>query len=161
MTPLEALNKAYAAGFEIWIVADDLDVIGGDDLGQAEYDALLDGLAKHKPAIIEHIRESAYRDLCRLTSGYGLCWALHDKGRAIFMDYPDEGDHFTPQDRFFIQDLFFQASPLPHERRHELLRLQDEARQATEGTPPAPDESLQSHPLKKDLLKNAEIKLPI
>ncbi len=124
----ESLFKAWAAGLEVETAAHDLEVTGGEELSDGEYDALLHGLSSSKDEVVTYLKESAFADLMDLTRDHGLCWALHDGGRAIFMDYPLPGEghnHFTPEDRVFIFSLYLRASPLPHERRHDLMRGQE------------------------------------
>jgi len=124
MTALEILNRIWAAGLDLEVVGDTLRFEGSSRLTQADLDALLAELKAHKSECIDHLRESAYLDLCDLTRNHGLTWALHDEGRAIMPDY---GPRFMPQDVTYIERIRLQASPLPHERRHELLKIQAQA----------------------------------
>lgn len=133
----ESLFTAWAAGLEVETAAHDLEVTGGEELSDGEYDSLLNSLARNKGEVVTYLKESAFVDLMELTRDHGLRWTLHDEGRAIFMDYPapDEGhDHFTHEDRVFIFSLYLRASPLPHERRHDLLRLQENSLMSGSGS---------------------------
>lgn len=127
MTPLSILNRIWAAGLDLEVVGDTLRFSGSSRLPQPDLDALLAELKAHKAECLTYLRESACADLALLTRVAGLRWALHDEGRAIMPDY---APRFTPMDVADVEQLRLQASPLPHERRHELLKIQEKAESA-------------------------------
>ncbi len=157
-----SLLAAWRQGMEVEKVGDAIRVTGGDELPEEEYNARLNALTNHKGEVVTYLKESTYADLVELTRDHGLQWALHDQERTIFMDYPtpDEGqDNFTPEDRAFIFALFLQASPLPHERRHDLMRLQEN--RYTPKPKKLPSASPQPSSRKTNMLSNVGIKLPL
>lgn len=118
------LNRLWGKGLDVILVAGNLEVTGGDDLEQDVYDGLLQELAREKRQAVAFLREDAYACLVELVRHHGLRFGVHEGG-ALWPNYPRR---FTPHDRLYVQGLFLQASPLPHERAHDLLGLQDRVR---------------------------------
>ena len=116
------LNRLWGKGLDVSLVAGNLEVTGGDDLEQDVYDGLLQELAREKRQAVTFLREDAFACLLDMVRRHGLRFGVHEGG-ALWPDYPKG---FTPRDVVYVQALFLQASPLPHERAHELLGLQDQ-----------------------------------
>lgn len=127
MTPREILNRAQAGGLQVEIAGDRLRITGGDDLPDETFQALTGLLAEHKLEVLAHLREQSYLALEELTRQGRLRWTEYPEG-AFMPDHPT-----PPKQRYDVlqvEDLRYQAHPLPYERKQELLRLQEKAENA-------------------------------